>query len=147
MCSCVKLLIYSMYPIKLGKQDNQICSGLFWNTRGSCSQRERRGAERACVTKDGGHESVGGNCRERDRRDAELAGEARRRKPTREVFSSAPDRTIYGSRWCNLTGQFEVLISWEPHARSHARTNSLSRTLYCEVTNACVLIRGVRMVF
>ena len=45
MCSCVKLLIYSMYSVKLRMQDNQICSGLLWNTRRSCSQRER-GEER-----------------------------------------------------------------------------------------------------
>ena len=73
MCSCVKLLIYSMYPVKLRKQDNQICSGLLWNTRGSCSQR---GEEQACITQDGGHGSVGVSCRQRDGRDTELAGEA-----------------------------------------------------------------------
>ena len=45
MCSCVKLLIYSMYLVKLRKQDNQIGSGSLWNTRGSV-RRERRVAER-----------------------------------------------------------------------------------------------------
>ena len=70
MCPCVRLLIYSMHPVKLRKQDNQICSGLLWNTRGSCSQR---GEERACVTQDGGHGSVGVSCRQRDGRDAEPA--------------------------------------------------------------------------
>ena len=67
--------------------------------------------------------------------------EARRRKPTREVCSSAPDRTTYGNRCRDLIGQpewgLEVLISWEPHGRSHARTDSLS-------TDACVLFCGVR---
>ena len=42
-----------------------------------------------------------------------------------EMCSSTTDRTIYGSR-------------------SHARTNSLSRTFCYEVTDACVLISGVR---
>ena len=33
--------MYSLYPVKPRKQDNQICSGLLWNTRGSCSQRKK----------------------------------------------------------------------------------------------------------
>ena len=42
-----------------------------------------------------------------------------------EVCSSAPDRTIYGSRCRDLIGQpecgLEVLIGWVPHGRSHAQ--------------------------
>ena len=77
--------------------------------------------------------------RERERRGA---GEVRRRKPTREVCSSAPDRTIYGSRCRDLIGQPEwglgVLISWEPHARTLARAVFPERS---EVADA--LISGV----
>ena len=113
MCSCVQLLIYSVYPVKFRKQDNQICSGLLRNTREICLQRERRGED-----------------------------EARRSKPTREVCSSATDRTIYGDHCRDLIGQpdwgLEVLIGWEPHGRSHACTNSFSRTFYYEVIDACV---------
>ena len=57
-------------------------------------------------------------------RDAEPADEARRRKPTREVSSIAPDRAIYGSHCRDLIGQpecgLEALIDWEPHARADA---------------------------
>ena len=97
MRSCVKLLIYSMYPVKLRKQDNQICSGLLWNTRGSCLQRGRR--ERGAT-----------------------------QETDQEVCSSATDRTIYGNRCRDLIGQpewrLEVLIGWEPHGGSHARTHA-----------------------
>ena len=82
---------------------------------------------------------------QRDGRDAEPAGEARRRTPTKEVCSSAPDRTIYGSRWRDPIGQpecgLEVLIGWEPHARAHAQMVSPERS---EVADVCALISGVR---
>ena len=61
------------------------------------------------------------------------AGEARHRKPTREVRSSAPNRAEYGGRCRDLIGQSKcglgALIGWEPPARAHARMNGLSRTL------------------
>ena len=116
-----------MYPVRLGKQDNQICSVLLWNTRGSYSQREIRPG------------NAGVSCRHRDGRDAEPVSEALRRKPTRELRSSAPDRTIYGSRCRDLIGQpecrLEVLNSWEPHACSLAR-NSNRRVVVSNITNA-----------
>ena len=46
-------------------------------------------------------------------------------KPTREVCSSAPERTKYGGRWCHPIGQpecgLEALMGWKPHSRPHAR--------------------------
>ena len=74
------------------------------------------------------------SCTQPDERDTEPADEARRRKTTREVCSSAPDRTVYGSRCRGLIGQpecgLEVLIGWEPQARSLAKRS--------EVADACV---------
>ena len=56
------------------------------------------------------------------------------------MSSSAPDWAIYGSRCRDLIGQpecgLEVLIGWEPHARTHARTVFPERS---EVADACVL--------
>ena len=53
------------------------------------------------------------------------------------MCSRAPDRAVYEGRWCDLIGQLEcgleVLMGWEPHAR----TNGLSRSLYFEVADAC----------
>ena len=115
MCSCVKLLIYSMYPVKLRKQDNQICSGTV----------------KEVVYREKGEERCGrGATQEADQ----------------GVCSSTTERTIYGNRCRDLIGQpggLEVSIGWEPHSRSHARTNSLSRTFYYGVTDTCVVISGV----
>ena len=122
LCSCVKLLIYSIYPVKLRKQDNHICSGLLWNTRRGCSQRGAGARHARWWTR----KCRSGSCRQRDWRDDKPAGEARRRKPTREVCSSAPDRTLYGSRCRDLIDQpecvLEVLIGWEPHTNGRSRT-------------------------
>ena len=61
----------------------------------------------------------------------------------REMCSSAPDRTIYGGHCRDLTDQpdceLETLIGWEPHTRTHARTNGLSRTCYFDIADACGL--------
>ena len=52
-------------------------------------------------------------------------------KPTREVRSRAPDRTIYGNRWHDPIGQ--------PECGLEAHTNGLSRTFYYDVTDQCGL--------
>ena len=49
--------------------------------------------------------------------DTEPPGETRRRKPTGEVCSSAPERSKNGGRWPDLISQLEAMIGWEPHAR------------------------------
>ena len=78
----------------------------------------------------------------RDGRDTEPAGEARRRKPTREVCSSSSEWTQYGGRWCDLIGQLEcgleVLIGWEPHTRTHARMVFPERSITRSLMRACL---------
>ena len=54
----------------------------------------------------------------RDGRNAETAGEARRRKPTTKMCSSAPEQTKYRSRRRDLIGQPECGWVWN-HTLAH----------------------------
>ena len=56
------------------------------------------------------------------------------------MCSGAPERTKYGGRWRDLIGQLEcgleVLIDWEPHARTHARMVFPERSIMRSLAHA-----------